>query len=347
MGTPDAARRLRWLFRVLAVIVSSTIALSAAELAARARGNHPRLPSTRGPEPPSHVVDPTLGWRPLPGRYQFGPYSPGASPVTVTIRADGARETGIAGAEGRPELLLIGCSFTMGWAVSDNETFAARVQSQRPDLEVVNHGVGAYGTLQSLLLLEKLLLEEGQHPAWVLYGYFGHHDVRNIADPSRMAGMVDNKIQVATPYCTLSGEGRLIRHPPRRYPSLPLHQYLALVAMLEHVWAGAGIDRSAATQRAVTEQLVVEMAELCRRVGIGFSVVLLNLRDIPEPERATRVQSWRDQRVDVIDCNRPLTPDLQVDGDGHPNPELHRLWGDCIAAALAEPDRLPPPRAAP
>jgi hypothetical protein len=178
MGTPDAAPRLRWLFRVLAVIVSSTIALAAAELAARARGHRPRLPATRGLEPPSHVADPTLGWRPAPGRYQFGPYAPGAAPVTVTIRADGARETGIAGAEGRPELLLIGCSFTMGWAVSDNETFAARVQSQRPDLEVVNHGVGAYGTLQSLMVLEKLLLEEGRRPAWVLYGYFTHHDVR-------------------------------------------------------------------------------------------------------------------------------------------------------------------------
>lgn len=345
MGTPDAAPRLRWLFRVLAIIVSSTIALAAAELGARARGHRPRLPATRGPEPPSHVADPTLGWRPAPGRYQFGPYAPGASPVTVTIRADGARETGIAGAEGRPELLLIGCSFTMGWAVSDNETFAARVQSQRPDLEVVNHGVGAYGTLQSLMVLEKLLLEEGRRPAWVLYGYFTHHDVRNIAAPWRMAGMADNERQVATPYCTLSGDGRIIRHPPRRYPSLPLHQHFALVAMLEYALAGAGIDRSLATKRAVTEQLVVEMAALCRRLGVGFSVVLLNVMDLPEPERATRVQDWRDQRVDVIDCNRPFTPELVVEGDGHPNPALHRLWGDCIAAALADPNRLPPQRA--
>ena len=71
-------------------------------------------------------------------------------------------------------MLLVGCSFTMGWAVADDETWAWRLQELRPDVEVVNRGVGGYGTLQSLLLLEQLLGRDGQRPARVLYGFIDH-----------------------------------------------------------------------------------------------------------------------------------------------------------------------------
>ena len=139
---PRGARR--WLFATAAVLLSLISALAIAEVAARAYGHRPRLPATR-PEPGFHVPDPVLGWKPVPGHYRLGPYSPGGVPADVTIRSDGSRESGGGAAAGRPQVVLVGCSFTMGWAVSDDETWGWRLQELRPDLEVVNRGVGGYG----------------------------------------------------------------------------------------------------------------------------------------------------------------------------------------------------------
>src|SRR5947207_8726652 len=118
-----------------------------------------------------HVPDPVLGWRPIPGRYDREPYVPGGRAIHVTFRPDGARDSGGDHRAGKPDVLLVGCSFTMGAAVSDDETWAARLQELRPDVEIVNRGLGGYGTFQSLLLLEQLLAREGpSRPRRVLYG---------------------------------------------------------------------------------------------------------------------------------------------------------------------------------
>jgi hypothetical protein len=167
-ATPRRSRRLGW--AAVLVLSSTLVALGGAEYLARRSGHRPRVPESR-PEPPIHVPDAVLGWRPVPGQYRFGPYAPSGRPVEVTIRPDGSRETGSGPSAGRPQVVLIGCSFTMGWAVSDDETWAWRLQELRRDLKIVNDGVGGYGTLQSSLLLERHLAEGSRRPVHVLYGF--------------------------------------------------------------------------------------------------------------------------------------------------------------------------------
>jgi hypothetical protein len=328
------ARRL--LFAATAIILGMVVALAGVELTARARGWRPRLPAVQ-PEPPIHEFDPILGWRPVPGHYRFGPYSPGAPPVDVTIGADGARSTGTDAAAGHPEVLLVGCSFTMGWAVSDDQTWAWRLQDLRPDVAVVNRGVGGYGTLQSLLLLEQIFAR-GQRPAWVLYGFLDH-SLRNVGAPLWLWALAFNTHTIATPYCTLTADGRLERHPPEAYPSLPLHEYLASVALLEKAIVERRASSRVASAVTVTQRLLLEMAELCRANGVRFSAVLL---DVPDAVKSRYVSYAQQHQIDVIDCNVPfLTADDVVPGEVHPNAAVHRRWGDCIAAALADPSRLP------
>ena len=39
------------------------------------------------------------------------------------------------------------------------------------------------------------------------------------------------------------------------------------------------------------------------------------------------------RHIEYIDCAYPLTPEMQVPGDNHPNGTMHTLWANCIAEA--------------
>jgi len=329
----------RRLLIAAAVLMSLLVGLAVAELVARASGYRPRQKVVR-PEPGIHDPDPVLGWRPRPGHYRFGPYTLWGAPVDVTVRPDGARDSGGGPANGRPALLLVGCSFTFGWALSDDQTWGARLQELRPDVAVENRGVGGYGTLQSLLVLEELLSRKQERPARVLYGFIDH-GLRNVAAPMWMRMLALTEDTVATPYCTLGADGqRLERHPPEAAPSLPLHEHLSVVAMIENAWLQRSARARAGMAQQVTRLLVDEMAALCRAHGVEFSVVLLH---VPPRFADVYVPYWRRRNIDVIDCNLQLGPGDSVPGEAHPNADVNRRWGDCIAAALAEPSRLSPP----
>lgn len=334
-GTPR-----RGAFVALTILLVLGVSLGGAELAARLYGRQPRRLVPR-PEPVMHAPDPVLGWKPVPGTYLLGPYTPDGEPITMTIRGDGARATGAAPAAGhRPEVVLVGCSFTIGWAVADDETWGARLQHARPDLDVVNRGVAGYGTYQALLLMEKLLADEGRRPAWVLYGDIGH-DLRNIGSLTWLAMLAGTRSTVATPYATLRANGTLMRHPPESYPSLPLHAQLASVALLENVWARWQVsNRKGTSPRQLTDRLITEMATVAQRAGVKFSIVILTL---DEHIRRARLGFAAQNRLDVIDCHQQLSPTLTVQGEGHPNAQAHQHWGACVAAALSQPERLPRP----
>jgi lysophospholipase L1-like esterase len=321
-------------FALTTAVLVLIVCVAGAEILARASGRRPRRVVPR-PEPIMHAPDAVLGWRPIPGKYQLGPYAPGSPPVPVTIRPDGARATGKPPSPEHRAVVLVGCSFTMGWAVADEETWGGRLQAQRPDLDVVNRGVAGYGTLQALLLLEELL-RNGQRPAWVLYGDIGH-DLRNVGSLTWLAMLAATRSTVATPYCTMETGGAVTRHPPQSYPSLPLHAQLASVALVESMWARWQTrDRRGTNGQVVTDQLIVDIAELCRRHGVGFSNVILTLT---ERVRAARVAFAARHHIDLIDCNLDLSPSLTVPSEGHPNAVAHQRWGDCVATALTQ--RLP------
>lgn len=325
--------RRAWLW--LAIPGLWLLAVAAVEVGARLLGARPRPPVIT-PGQPITRPDPVLGWRLIPGHYRIGPFALGARAVDLTIGPDGARVSAAAGPTVDPTVLLLGCSFTLGWAVADDQTYAWRLQTLRPDLRVLNHGVGGYGTTQALLLLDELLAA-GQRPARVLYGDIGH-ERRNVAAPGWLLALRSNTAARATPYATLGPHGALSLHPPEAYPAVPMDERLAVAALLEDALARFRPYAGAGDPRRITELLIAEMAERGRRAGVPFSLVLLSLGD---DDHAARLAFARAHGIDVIDCNLRLTPDLAVPGEGHPNAAAHGRWGDCIAAALAEPDRLP------
>lgn len=99
--------------------------------------------------------DPEVGWSYTPGFHKKDYFGPGKD---YTINANGFRGTEDytpAKPPGRYRIMIPGDSFTNGSGVSDDETFAARLQALDPRLQTINLGLGGGGVDQSVLWYER------------------------------------------------------------------------------------------------------------------------------------------------------------------------------------------------
>jgi lysophospholipase L1-like esterase len=285
-------------------------------------------------EPVMHEPDPVLGWRNRPGRYSIPAYVPGGAPIEVTFLPDGRRSTGAYDIGGRPKVLMVGCSFTQGWGVSDDETYPWKLQQRFPASWVLNYGTAAFGTYQSLLTLRRALAQHSDSTA-VLYGFIGEHEDRNVAMAEWLEALArySRRGHVAVPYCLLSATGALACHPPVAYPAWPFHRQLASIAFAEKMYVQLSARRRPEHRRAVTESLLLALRQSSVQHGAKFAVALLSAT----PDKRSRyTQFLRDHGISFADCVAPLTEEWIVPGDGHPNGAMHARWANCIAEELGE-----------
>lgn len=158
--------------RLLVPLALVLAALGAAELGARAlvarRAWRPLPPFGRsevqrewllrsarelaaGAPPPGYsTFDAALGWTARPGHV--------SADGTIHVNAQGLRATREYAATrptGVRRVLACGESFTFGEEVADGEAWSARLEALVPALEVLNYGVGGYGTDQALLRIQR------------------------------------------------------------------------------------------------------------------------------------------------------------------------------------------------
>jgi len=78
----------------------------------------------------------------------------------------------------RPEVILLGCSYTYGMGINDQETFAFLIQDSLKHNNVINFGVPGYGNVQSYLQL-KDYVAQGNHPTLAIINFADFHIERN------------------------------------------------------------------------------------------------------------------------------------------------------------------------
>ncbi|MET0153121.1 MAG: hypothetical protein ABW298_11005 [Candidatus Binatia bacterium] len=321
---------------VLAVVATWLVALFAvAEICPRLLGRQTwrYVENPRG-EPALHESDPTFGWVNKPGHYVLPPHLPGGAMREVTVLPDHSRATGASG--GTERVVLIGCSITNGYGLSDADTFAWKLQQGHPALRIVNFGTAAYGTFQSLLRMEQVL-DQTPPPHLVLYGFITEHEARNVATYDWLRGLALNakRGHVAPPYVTLGPGDTLERHPPEAFSIWPLADYLVTVRMADDAYMHLLTYGREAVGVEATKSLISEMAGLARRRSTAFAVVFLLAQDRKKEEY---LDYFRQQGIPVLDCVRPHTEDNRIPGEGHPNVKLNSLWAQCISEKL--PDLL-------
>lgn len=315
----------KFLFIIL-FIAGIIVFFLAAELILRSKGYRLKLVDTSR-ESIVYDFDPVLGWKNKPGVYTKWR----VDNVKVTIFPDASRATQIPQQEKTRKIITVGCSYTLGWAVSDNETFAWRLQENFPSLQVLNYGTGAYGTYQPLLFLEKIF-SNGQPSSIVLYGFCDFHEIRNVATSNWLRDLWQSsrRGRVAVPYCSIDENSDLIRHAPRPYPKWPFVESSALLDYLQVKYLMI-TDKltKLPLKELVTRKILSEMNNLCRRKNSRFIVVLLQC----EKERKDRyLDFFKNEGIEYIDCSDINITKLK--GDWHPDAATNSHWANCISEYL-------------
>lgn len=326
-------KKLMFLAITLCMIVLLTVVLS--ETILRLVGFKPwEYASLDNSEQVVHEFDSFLGWKNKAGQYLIPAYSQQGKDFQITFNDDGWRITGNQSVNTTDEIIIVGGSYTLGWGISDDETYSWKLQEKYPSLKVLNYGTDAYSTYQSLLVLEREL-PSSKSPLFVLYGFIDHHEVRNVAPANwlKILARYSKRSHIDVPYVTVDSNGMLIRHPSEHYIALPFRESLALIAFIEDYYMRLQSKDRASQKRLATEKLLIEMNRLSNLKSAQFLAVLLQLG----PETLNHYLSFfQKNNIDYINCIYPIPPEMRVPGDMHPNGKIHSLYAECISEALNE-----------
>ncbi len=313
---PNDVPRPPWLARLILSLFGVVLALGLAEVAARL------VPSTDQFAGRMTVFraavlrpEPQTGWRAVAGaQVEVG---------GIAYRFDdlGCRGPMPRPQDPRPTLLIAGDSMAMGWGVAERQTFAGRLATARPDLQVRNAGMVGFNLGQDIARVAQLL--PILRPKEVLLAYFAND-------------------------AEARGDGRedwLAKSALWRRIQPPLWSLAAGIGLAADVTAyheKLHAPHSPGWQR-VTEGFG-QFADLCVRSRVACTVVLIpELQKRPYGlsslhERLAQLARADGLRVlDLAPTLAGLHPqDLWVmPDDAHPNAEAHRRFADFLLQHLS------------
>jgi hypothetical protein len=277
--------------------------------------------------------DAELGWVNKPGLFIYPDFS-GTGVITLTNSTNGTRSTGPKNKTFSKTIVATGDSFVQGQAISDEETFAWKLQQEMTGTNVVNLGVPGYGTYQSLLTIDKYT--RSNTPDLIIYGFNDFHEMRNTASFIWLRGITLNSTQsdmVILPYGTIEN-GELVRHSPDKFANWPGRKQSALITAAEDVYEGSRTFKRTSQGADVTRQIIIEMDKTAKQNGSEFIIVFL------ASENAQKKQDYLSffsrEQLNFVDCTHPKydTPEMKVPVEGHPNGKLNTYWADCIMIYL-------------
>lgn len=335
---PPLSSKKKLLFLAVYCAFLLVFMFAVAEVIVRGRGFKPFHVEPVGisVEPGGHffTADPVLGYRQLPGTFKItlkDGYTFTATHYTNSLRITHPLATYPIDAK-KPQIWIMGCSFTHGWSLNDEDTYPWLVQKALPDYEVLNFGVNGYGTVHSLLQFREAL-KHGPKPAAVVVAYAEFHDERNTFLRARRKAVVPyNQLgPIAQPYARLAKNGQLIIHQePAEYAEFPLMRYSAFVHFLEQKYDG--IEDHFVRSHQVSEALMRQFAAECKSAGIQFVVAGITADTPP------MLAFCKQQGILAVDISVHLsTPGYNnLPHDDHPSALADKIYAEKLTAFLRD-----------
>ncbi|MFY0594211.1 hypothetical protein [Roseivirga sp.] len=317
-------------FRIILVYI--VVVFTLLEGGLRLLGVRPPLPQKAYSASKTHLPDSLIGWKPNPGLHNMTLNRFGDN-FEFTIGEDFGRITKPLGSiSSEPSIQLIGGSFFFGAGVNDSETCAWKLQERFPEKNFLNYSIGAQGTYQALLGLERRL-NSGQKIESVIYGFISNHKRRNIASHEWLEMFYYNKnmMTVEVPYVALDKKGKIKRQKPTSLTSLPFSEYSATMYLMQKI-----LNKTLAYDREQDEDeilssLINQMKDLCDKQGIDFYVAVLYYEN---NQKGVLDDFFEKNGIQYINCNIPLNEKNTIKDDGHPIAEVHEVWANRISERL-------------
>jgi lysophospholipase L1-like esterase len=237
--------------------------------------------------------------------------------------------------QGVPRVLVIGDSYTFGWAVEEEQSYPRQatllLSAAGREVEIINAGIPGYGTRQERALLAELL--PVLRPDVVVLGF-----VMNDAEPQMTVLQPLGETYRCSPVWTWEALKQLwnLRLCPEGRP-LPLSLLTPSQDFLHAYEPGSA-------KWSGTREALDGMAALCEAARLPLVVLVVpdfnrDFRAYPYGIIHDRVREWgAGRRVTVVDLLPTLlhadSGALRVEGDGHPNAAGHRLLAEALRAEL-------------
>ena len=331
-STSLSIRRRAAFFAVyfLALII---VALAASEVIVRIKGLKPW-----NPEDPGITVEPggklfkrhsTVGYAHLPGEYIIT--LPTGLAFHATHGPDSNRITHLENGESgqREEIWIFGCSFTYGWAVNDEQTYAWLLQEKLPQYEFVNFAVNGYGTLHSFLQFQEAL-KERRKPAYAIVAYASFHDERNVFTRFVRKYIVPwNRLgPMLQPYARLNGDGTFrYAMADMVYREFPLMRQSAFINYVENRYNLFEYRHLQAHK--VSEAILLEVSRLARNHGTELIIA-----DIGNPPTIMDFARRHEIKAVDISVDVSLPANNNLPHDSHPSAAAHRQYADKLESYL-------------
>lgn len=283
-----------------------------------------------------YVKNPTLGFANIPGELTVtlsDGYSFKVTNLPNTHRITHPLSTyGEAGK--KEEIWIFGCSLTYGWSLNDQETFPWLLQERFPEYEVVNFGVDAYSTVQSLLQFRQAL-ESGRLPKMVVLAFASWHDERNIFSRNwqKAIGPYNKLGQLDYPYARLDQNGNLNYYRGKvEFHEFPLTRYSAFIYFIEQKYNK--IEERYHHIREVTKALLMEFAITGQEHKIPVIIAGIT-QSKGTREMLSFIQENGFKTVDIsVDLN--IKENIDYPHDGHPNAKANKQYADKLEAFLRD-----------
>lgn len=322
----------------IALLLSTlTLCACAAEVAFRLAGFEPKvLEANRffvdGTETTWSVPDPELGWINRPGTSVS--IEAGSAPMTYWSFGRRASRANEERRPAGPSVMIVGGSNAQSYGVTDEHSFPFRLGARFPNLWIENFGNGGYGTVQTMLLTERLLEDfyKGNPPALIIATFADSHIARNVSDQSWIYNISDSSGRFVSPPHYRKRGDHLTFYPYETIGLWPLERQSALITTVHHMWLQSVAYATADQGPDVTRHIFGRLDAAAQRYGSQFLVAVL------EDYGQVAEGLFQNTPYDVIDCSgfeRTAPQEYLLGGGGHPNARYHQHYADCIGDWLA------------